>query len=284
MIDGRELTAAQKAGIRQVLEAAKFELIPLKNVMAQSAFLPDGATVSVTASPAKTLEDTLELAADLQERGFDVVPHLSARMTRDMAHLASLLETIDRLEIGKLFVIGGDAEDPGDFSDAGSLLRAMDEIGHGVTEIGIGSYPEGHHNFDDGTARFALHDKQRWASYMTTQMCFSGKAIVDWLNVMRDDGIELPVKLGIPGVADRMKLMTISARIGVGQSAKFLSKNRGLVRAFAKPGGYSADELLEDMADALIDDAANITGVHIYTFNQVETTEQWRQDYLESLT
>lgn len=278
-----DLNATQRSSLRRVLENPIFELIPLSNVLAQAEHLPAGATVSVTASPAKTLEDTVDLAAELLGRGFQVVPHLSARMTRDRAHLAEIVARIEGLGIKRIFVIGGDAEEPGEFFDAESLLTALDDIGVTFDEVGIGAYPEGHHVFDDETARRALHAKQPFATSMTTQMCFDGDAISDWLAKMRTDGITLPAVIGIPGVADRLKLLRISARIGVGRSMKFLNRHRGLLRSFIEPGGYSADELLEDMADTVADPEANVVGVHIYTFNQVETTERWRRAYLESL-
>ncbi len=279
----RELNEAQRAAIRRVLENAIFEVIPLKNVLDQVAYLPPAAAVSVTASPVKPLEDTIELAAVLRRRGFDVIPHLSARMIHDRTHLEKLLARIDDLEIRRIFVIGGDAAEAGEFFDAGSLLRAIAELGAEFDEIGIGSYPEGHHIFDDETARLALHDKQPFATSMTTQMCFDAEAITTWLRDMRTSGIRLPAVIGVPGVADRLKLMRISARIGVGRSMRFLSRHRGLLRSFVEPGGYSPDELLEDMAGTLVDPVANIAGVHVYTFNQVESTERWRQEYLAEL-
>ena len=277
------LDAEQRAAIRRLLEHAKFELIPLKNVLDQAGHLPDGATVSVTASPVKTLEDTWDLAAELQQRGFDVIPHLSARMTRDHSHLEKLLRRLEELDISRIFLVGGDATDPGAFPDAPSLLDAMVEMGHHLTEIGVTAYPEGHAVIPDEALRLALHHKQPHAAYMTTQMCFDSDAISEFVAESRADGIVLPVHLGLPGVADRLKLIQISARIGVGQSVRFLSKNRGLISKFLKPGGYSPDELLDRMGPTLVDPQADIRGVHIYTFNQCETTERWRQEYLARL-
>jgi methylenetetrahydrofolate reductase (NADPH) len=277
------LDSAGRAAVRRILEHPKFELIPLKNVLDQARFLPDGATVSVTASPAKTLEDTMDLAAELQQRGFDVIPHLSARMTKDKAHLDSLLQRMEAMEVSRIFLVGGDAQEPGEFFDAYSLLQAMEAIGHHLTEIGVTAYPEGHHVISDENLRQALHDKQPYASYMTTQMCFDDKAITRFVEGVRADGITMPVYLGLPGVADRLKLLSISARIGVGQSMNFLSKNRGLITKFLKPGRYTPDELLEKLGATLADTAAGIEGVHIYTFNQCETTERWRQEYLADL-
>lgn len=278
-----ELTDEQRAGVRRVLEHAKFELIPLKNALEQARYLPAGATVSVTASPTNPIEETWDLAASLHQMGFAAVPHLSARMTRDRAHLDRLLRRLDDLDIHSIFLVGGDAQSPGEFGDAISILRAMDDIGHSVTSIGIASYPDGHNVIPDDQLTLALHDKEPYASYMTTQMCFDHDRIGHWLKDMRSDGISLPVVFGIPGVADRLKLMAISARIGVGQSARFLSKNSSLMTKFIKPGGYSPAELLEPMANMFTAEAANVAGLHIYTFNQCATTEQWRQEYLADL-
>ena len=118
---------------------------------------------------------------------------------------------------------------------------------------------------------------------MTTQMCFDGRAVADFLSACRADGIALPVQIGIPGVADRLKLMQISTRIGVGQSVRFLAKHRGLVGRFVKPGGFTPEELLENLAPVIAEAGTGVVGVHIYTFNQCETTERWRQEYLASL-
>lgn len=272
-----------RVALRRMLENPKFELIPLKNVLEQAKFLPDGATVSVTASPAKDMQATLDLAADLQQMGFDVVPHLSARMTRDRAHLAGMVTRLDELGIARIFLVGGDADEPGDFLDGFSVLLALEEMGHSFTEIGLPSYPEGHADIPDEALVQALHDKQPHAKYMTTQMCFDADAITSWLDKTRADGISLPVTLGMPGVADRLRLLKISARIGVGNSMSFLRKNSAVASKFVKPGGYSPAALLEGLGSRLDDPDFNITGVHIYTFNSCDTTEAWRQEYLASL-
>jgi len=280
----RTLDPATQAAIAGVLEDPKFELIPLKNVDDQAGYLPPGATISVTASPAKGIEATIELCERLQARGFRVIPHLSARMIRDRAHLAELLARLESAAIRRAFVVGGDAEQPGDYLDGLSLLRAMAEIGHGLTDLGVPCYPEGHATIPDGALLQALADKQPYVTYMTTQMCFDPVAITSWLADRRSHGITLPVWIGLPGVAELHKLMLISARIGVADSKRFLRKNTRLVGRLVRPGGYSPHRLLEGLAPALDDPAAGIRGLHIYTFNQVETTEEWRRRYLEQLT
>ena len=277
------LDAPARAAIGRVLEHPLFELIPLKNVLDQVRFLPTGATVSVTASPAKGMDATLDLAEELQDVGFDVIPHLSARLIADHTHLDQMLQRLDERKMHRVFLVGGDASEPGDFDDGLSLLEAMENLGHSLTSIGIPSYPEGHAVIPDETLDQALLDKQRYASGTTTQLSFSGEAIETWLRARRGAGLTLPVTLGMPGVADRMRLLKISARIGVGDSIRFLRKNTAAVVRFVRPGSYNPAELLEELGSALDDQTLDIRGVHIYTFNSCDTTEEWRQAYLEAM-
>ncbi len=273
----------QIAAVRRTLQHPKYELIPLKNVLEQSEHLPEGAVVSVTASPQKGMMATIDLALELKDRGFDAIPHLSARLTRDRAELEDILVRLDEARVHKAFVVGGDVEDHGEFFDGLALLTAMEEIGHGLTEIGLPGYPEGHHIVDDATITRALHDKLPYASYVTSQMCFVSKAIENWVEGLRKDGIGLGVYVGIPGVAELTKLISLSLRIGVGPSARFLSKNKSLAGKLVRPGGYSPDDLVLGLAPTIANPAANVLGFHVYTFNRVETTEEWRHDMLEAL-
>lgn len=282
-LDLQSLEPSQIDAMRRTLAHPKYELIPLKNVLDQAAFLPEGAVVSVTASPQKGMAETIDLTLELSARGLDAIPHLSARLTADRAELEVILKRLDEAGIHKAFVVGGDATEPGEFFDGLSLLTAMTEIGHGLTEIGIPGYPEGHHIVDDDTITRALEDKVPFASYITTQMCFVPDAVNDWVRALRSSGVGLGVYVGTPGVAELTKLIAIAMRIGVGASAGFLSKNKRFAGRLVRPGGYSPDDLIVGLAPLLADPAANIAGFHVYTFNRVETTEQWRHDMLEAL-
>lgn len=277
------LQPAETEAIRRVLANPKYELIPLKNVIDQSGYLPEGAKVSVTASPQKGMMPTIDLTIELKKRGFDAIPHLSARSTTDRSELEEILARLDAAGIHKAFVVGGDAELHGEFFDGLSLLAAIEEIGHGLSEIGVPGYPEGHHIVDDPTIAKALEEKVPYASYITSQMCFVPDAIHDWLRGLRESGIGLGVYIGIPGVAELTRLIAISMRIGVGASAGFLAKNRSLAGKLVRPGGYSPDDLIVGLAPLLADTTANISGFHVYTFNAVDSTEQWRHDMLAAL-
>jgi methylenetetrahydrofolate reductase (NADPH) len=270
--------------VARVLRAPTFELVPLKNALEQAAFLPAGATVSVTASPAKGIEATVALCEQLQGLGFRAVPHLSARMIRDRAHLSELIAWMESAGIDRAFVVGGDAKEPGDFVDGLSLLREMAEIGHPLSEIGIPCYPQGHAFIADAPLLEALRAKAAFASYMTTQLCFDPGAIRTWLTARRAEGLALPVHVGLPGVAEPQRLLAISARIGVADTHRFLVKNTQFIARLIRSGGfYRPDGLLEGLAPVIADPGSGIVDLHLYTFNAVDATERWREAFLEKL-
>jgi hypothetical protein len=49
------------------------------------------------------------------------------------------------------------------------------------------------------------------------------------------------------------------------------------------PGGYSPDDLVEEVGPYLSDPGSGVYGFHIYTFNEVEKTEAWRQEMLKRI-
>lgn len=278
-----ELDAAHREALSTLVATAKFELIPLSSAYALVAELPDGAVTTVTASPSHGIEATVEVAEKLVAEGHQAIPHLSAHMIRDRVHLGDLLARMEDAGIRRAFVVGGDAKDPGMFHDGLSLLRAMEELGHGLEEIGVPSYPDGHVDIPDDELLSVLKEKQRYASYMTTQMCFDPASIISWIARMRAESVTLPVHIGTPGVAELSKLMAISARIGVADSARYLRKNRRLLGGLLSPGRYGPDSLLRGLAPAVVDPAAGIEALHVFTFNQVAATVEWQRRMLASL-
>ena len=277
----RALSDPQAAALVRVLRAPTFELIPLKNAMDQAMLLPPGSTVSATASPAKGIEATIALCEQLQAQGFRAVPHLSARMIRDRAHLVDVIAWLGSARVDRAFVVGGDAKEPGAYPDGLSLLREMAEIGHPLREIGIPGYPQGHAFIPDGPLLEALRAKAAFATYITTQLCFDAVAIGRWMAERRAEGIALPVHLGIPGPAEPQKLLTIAARIGVADTHRFLVKNVRFVTRLVRSGGfYRPDGLLESVAPLIADPAVGIVDLHMYTFNAVDATEDWRREFL----
>ena len=265
--------------ISRLLANATFEVIPMKSTREKAQALPAGAEVSVTASPAKGMAATVELSVGLAEDGFTAIPHISARLTKTRAELEGMVGDLDRAGIDRAFVVAGDADDPGDFVDAVELLAALESMGHPFRRIGITGYPEGHPVIADHQLDRALAEKQRHADYIATQLCFDPARILSWARGIRAAGVTLPISLGVTGSVDTVKLMTIGARIGVGQSLRYLRKNRRAVAKLLTPGRTTPDAVIAGVAPEA--ESLGITGLHIFTFNAIEETASW---YREALT
>jgi methylenetetrahydrofolate reductase (NADPH) len=267
---------------RALLTGADFEVIPLKGVLDKASSIAPGSTVSVTASPSRGMTPTVDLAIELQTRGFRAVPHLAARTIEHRRDLASIIKRLDDGGVGQVFITGGDGQPQGDYNDALSLLEDMATVGHPFLDVGITGYPEGHPAIPSDRLRQSLLEKEAHATYVVTQMCFSAEIIVEWIASIRADGVTLPVKVGVPGAVDPARLLSMGARIGVGDSLRFLSKNRGSILGMLRPGRYQPDRIVGPLAR--LGEGLRMTGIHIFTFNQVEPTVAWHRKAISRIT
>jgi methylenetetrahydrofolate reductase (NADPH) len=229
------------------------------------------------------LEKQLSLSEWLASRGDDVAPHLAARLIRDRAHLADVLERMRAGGIRKVFVVGGDGPPVGEVSDGLTLLRLIVELGHSFDGIGVPAYPEGHLKILDDVLLRDLREKQQYVQWMTTQMSFNPSAVASWIERVRSEGVTLPIHLGIPGAVELGRLMRIATRIGVADSTRYLMKHRSLLGHLVQRGSFGPDEFLRDLAPTLADPRANVRALHVFTMNQVDATLAWQQRMLARL-
>jgi len=266
------------------LREAYMEIFPAKGIEEKLGILKPNSYVAVTCSPTRGIDETLDLSERLIASGFRVTPHIAAKNVRDMDHLRTIMKRLNDMQVESMFVPGGDRSSPaGEFDTALKLLRAINEIDHGVVEIGVGAHPEGHPNVDGETLFSELAKKQQYAQYMVTQMCFDADVLGSWLNDMRARGITLPVWIGLPGAIDRGQLLKASFRIGVGDSLRFLRKKSNVAAQLMKSSVYKPNDLVLGLAKYQADPAANIAGYHLFCFNQVANTEAWRNEAIEAL-
>jgi methylenetetrahydrofolate reductase (NADPH) len=272
------LAAGQRPRLVRALRDAYLEVFPADLIEARLEFLPAGAYLAITCSPRRGIEATLDLAERLsKDRRLRLVPHVSARLVRDDAHLRDVLARLEELAVESVFVPAGDVGRPvGRFACSLDLLRAMAEIGHRIADVGVTAYPEGHPLLPEERLDAALAEKQPLATYMVTQMCFDAEAVARWLSRIRAAGITLPAWIGLPGVVDRAKLLATALRIGVGDSARFLASKRELLSRLLASRRYQPDELLGALAETVEDPAKGVAGFHLYSFNRVQETERWR--------
>jgi methylenetetrahydrofolate reductase (NADPH) len=270
--------------LAELLRRPRYEVLPLAGIEDEVASaLGTDATVTVTGSPRRGLEATLDLSERLARRGYPVVPHLPARQVHDASHLHELLDRLQAAGIRRLFVPAGDTRVPaGAFEGAAALLEAMGGRRGDFDEIGITGYPESHHLIPDEETIRAMFAKAEMATDIVSQICFDAATIADWIGKVRARGTELPIWVGLPGVVDYRKLVRISMKIGLGESARFLHHQHGWLRRLLTRR-FRPDDLVRELAPTAADPEARVAGFHLYTFNEVERTERWRRATLESL-
>jgi methylenetetrahydrofolate reductase (NADPH) len=277
-----------KQVLARLLDQAYLEVIPSKTIMDRLMHIPRRCYVAITCSPTHGLEPTLELVENLRKlpdkRQLKLIPHIAARMVRDKGHLKEILARLEAANVESLFVPGGDIKAPvGIYNNSLQLLQDIAEIGHNIEDIGIAAYPEGHPLISDRELLLFLKKKQQFATYTVTQMCFDPETLVSWLKEIRKTGITLPAWIGLPGVADISKLISLSFRIGVGQSLRVLKKQKGLLKNLISARPYQPDDLLEGLLSHLDDPGFIVPGFHLYSFNDIERTEKWRAETYEKL-
>jgi methylenetetrahydrofolate reductase (NADPH) len=268
-----------------LLQQPRYEVLPAATIEdTVLEWVPPGLTVTVTASAAKGLDPTLDLTERLAGHGYHVVPHLSARLVRDNAQLADITARLTACGVDDVFVPAGDADPPaGRFDSALSLLDQLTEMGRPFSRVGVTGYPQSHPRIEDDVTIQAMWDKRRHATYLVSNLCFDPAALRKWIARVRARGVRLPLFVGLAGPVDRTRLLKMAAKAGVSESARFLAGHKDWFVRLGAPGGYSPERLLDRTATALVSPASAVEGLHVFTFNQVRQTEQWRRALLDQL-
>src|SRR5215469_10980381 len=268
--------------LAELLSSPRYEVIPAKATeQAVLDWIPAGMTVTVTASPVKGLEPTVDLAEKLAARGYRVVPHLAARSVESQQHLETIVARLTACGVDDVFVPGGDATDPlGPFDGALPLLERLTEMGRPFVRVGITGYPESHPKIHDDITVQAMWDKRKHATYIVSNVCFDPAGLGRWIRRIRARGVTLPLYVGLAGPAERSRLLKMAAKAGASESARFLAGHVEWFLRFGAPGGYRPERLLARLGPTVTAPASGVAGLHLFTFNQVRQTEQWRKELL----
>jgi methylenetetrahydrofolate reductase (NADPH) len=237
---------------------------------------PQGSEVFIAALPRDEPTRQVRVARRLREAGLTPVPHIVARNLRDRAALDELLRRLHaEAEVSRALVLGGDRETPaGDFHCALQLIRTGLFEAHGVRDLSIGCYPEGHPRIArealDASlrAKVLAADEAGLAIDLISQFCFSAPPIVRFARRLRDKGIEAPLRVGVAGPANRATLLRYALMCGVGRSLKVLREQQGLAQNAL--GGVTPEAVLRGVAAAREEQPAlGVSGAHFFTFGSL---------------
>jgi methylenetetrahydrofolate reductase (NADPH) len=252
-----------------------------EEVAALAGVAPAGTRVYVSAVATRPPQEVIESAIRLRAGGFNPVPHLAVRMFASAAQLDDLLARLHgEAGVERLLVIAGDRDQP-----AGAFRSAIEVIDggalqrHGIREVGIAGYPEGHPRISQQDLDRALMDKIAAAEgtgiavHIVTQFCFDAAAILRWISRLRDFGLEHPVRVGLAGPTNLAALLRYARRCGVRASAQGLARQSGLVRqlfAMSAP-----DALVEALAQAHAEAHLGVVKPHFFAFGGMVRTARW---------
>ena len=246
------------------------------------SILPSATTVMIASPNNASIKEIIQTAKRLNDDGMVPVPHIVARSIPNLEHLESLLDQLqEEANVDHVLVIAGDTNTP-----AGPYRCTMDVLDLGVFEkhrikkIAVSGHPEGSPYVKEKELWEALRLKNEYASssecdvYICTQFVFEASPIISWEQKIRDQGNQLPIKVGVCGIATLQTLLRLAAASGIGQSMRFLTQQAPHIKQVL--AHHTPQKLIKDLAVHCVSDPSNlIEGIHFFPFGGVEKTSQW---------
>lgn len=276
--------AVSKQGVIDFLGGASLEVTPggASKIDSFSKILRAGSLVYVTFLPGSDFGDTIEVSHRLKSEGMVPIPHFAARSVPSASFLRENLGLLqERVGVKEALLIGGAVDVPvGDFSSSIELMQTGLFQEFGIHRLGIAGHPEGSPDISDTDILSALSAKVSYGRsngldlYIATQFCFEAEPIISWERNLRELGYDIPIHIGLPGLASIKALLRHAQACGVGASMQFLKKRAMDV---AKLLVVSApDRLVCDLVHYLDNEKDSlIHRVHLYPLGGLAKSTDW---------
>jgi methylenetetrahydrofolate reductase (NADPH) len=246
------------------------------------AYLRPGTTVAVTFLPGSDFADTVRTARRLRDEGFEPAPHFAARSIPSRRDFELYLKRLrDEVGVRQVVALGGVMDHPiGEFDSSMQLLETGLFDKYGIETIGLAGHPEGSPDISDTalaealTWKNAFADRSDAACYVATQFCFEAAPIIAWDRAIRAAGNQLPIHIGVPGLATLKTLINHAKACGVGPSMRVLTRQ---ARNIAKLMTVNApDRLITELAHYQASDPdCGIAKVHVYPLGGLRRSARW---------
>ena len=271
-----------------ILKDFSIEVMPrtLAKVDVLETLLPKGSRVYVAHIEGVEFQDMLVTAKRLSEAGYRVMPHIPARIVSTVKILESWVERyVGEANVSEALLLAGSPTTPcGDLADSMQLIQTGLFEKYQFKRLHIAGHPEGNKDIDpDGSGekvRAALAWKQAYADQcntdmaIVTQFAFDAHAVVDWADMLLEEGIRMPVHVGLAGPTKLQTLIKFAISCGVGPSLKILQKRALDLTKLLTP--YEPTEMLQDLSCLLRKGRAkNIAGIHFFPLGGISSTAAW---------
>ncbi len=266
--------------------AASIEISPKQAAQSQElpGLFPANTRVYITDVGTDSAETIVSGAKRVAELGYRAVPHFASRRLGSKAALRKRVQMLTQeAGVTDVLIIGGGLEkQAGDFGSSMEVLETgfLDEFG--VTHIGVAGHPEGSPDFTDDVAMQALQLKKAFAERtaanmrIVTQFGFDADGFINWAESLQENGVGLPVHLGVAGPAKLTTLIKFAAMCGVGNSLQFLKKRASAITTLAK--GFDPDSIVGPIeAHAISSDDSTIKAIHVFPFGGIKKSAEWLQ-------
>ena len=220
--------------------------------------LPNLKDVYITLLPGGDYTETTQKAGELVKKGFNPIPHFSARSIVDEAQLNDYVSRCKDLGVKQALVIGGSREPLGVFDSSIQVLETGYFEG---LKIGIAGHPEGSPDISDSKLEKAMKDKKPYADYIVTQWLLDSRLIIDFISKKK-----IPVHVGITGPLKITSLIKFANIVGAKNSLNFLKSNFAKALDLMKP---------KDPNDLIGKVKSHTDFFHIYTFGGLKETNKW---------
>jgi methylenetetrahydrofolate reductase (NADPH) len=256
---------------------------------AAAAVIPPGTRIHITFLENEDLGMRVDAAAAVKRLGFIPVPHISARRVSSRAELEEFLAALRAVGASEyVFAVGGDAAVPfGPYEDSLSLIESGVFWQYGVRHISIGGYPDGHPGIPSDVLWSALERKSaalaklQLPGFVLTQVEFDVDRVLSWLAEVRQHGVELPVRVGVPGPTSIKGLLGFASRLGVSTSATIARKyGFSVTNLLGKAGPETFIRGLEEGLDPARHGEVLL---HFYTFGGFKSTAEWISSFRREL-
>ncbi|WP_374529386.1 methylenetetrahydrofolate reductase [Novosphingobium sp.] len=246
--------------------------------------IPADTPIAITYLPGEELEARVAATIAVRELGFEPMPHFSARrITSEDDFEGYLKAVVERAGVTRCFIVAGDPPEPqGPYFDTSALIATGAFERAGIKAIGVGGHPEGHPNMTEAQCWEVLEAKVReierrgMAPLVVTQFGFDPDAFLGWLKQLRARGLDVPVRIGVPGPAGIKRLLAFAARCGVGASASVMKKYGVSITNLLGTAG--PDKLVDAFAKGLSGEHGRVR-LHFYPFGGIRKTCEWVQEY-----
>ena len=254
-----------------------------------SDLLPKNTRVYLAHLETEDIAEMIATAKRLNNEGFSVMPHIPARLIQNQAMLIDWISMYQN-EAGvdeALLLAGGLKKPLGNYDSSIQLIESGLFDKAGFKRLHIAGHPEGSKDIDPAggikNVNKALSWKQEFSKRtdasmaIATQCCFDAGVVKKWADSIKENGIDIPIHIGIAGPAKLQTLLKFSVECGIGASMKVLTKRAKDLTTLLVP--YKPTQILNELAEYKYKDLeSNIEQVHFFPIGGIKQTVDWIED------